>query len=38
MQKIAISMNKNQKLNNKHFKRLEKQNVGKRRFEIYKLT
>ena len=30
-------MNKNQKLNYKNFKRLEKQNVGRRRFEIYKL-
>lgn len=35
---ITICMSKNQKLNNKHFKRLEKQNVGKRRFEIYKLA
>lgn len=35
---IAICMNKNQKLNNNRFKRLEKQNVGKRRFEIYKLA
>lgn len=34
---IAICMNKNQKLNYKNFKRLEKQNVGRRRFEIYKL-
>lgn len=35
---IAICMNKNQKINNKRFKRLEKQIVGKRKFEIYKLA
>lgn len=35
---VAISMDKKQKINNMHFKRLEKQNVGKRRFEIYKLV
>lgn len=35
---IAISMNKNQKISSKRFKRLEKQNVGKRKFEIYKLA
>lgn len=35
---IAICMNKNQKINNKLFKRLEKQTVGKRKFEIYKLA
>lgn len=33
---VAISMNKNQKISDKSFKRLEKQNVGKRKFEIYK--
>lgn len=35
---IAICMNKNQKLSNNHFRRLEKQNAGKRRFEIYRLA
>lgn len=35
---IAICMNKNQKISNKRFKRLEKQIVGKRKFEIYKLA
>lgn len=35
---VAISMNKDQKINTKSFKRLEKQNIGKRKFEIYKLA
>lgn len=35
---IAISMNKSQKVSTKHFKRLEKRSVGKRKFEIYKFT
>jgi len=35
---IAVSMNKVQKINTKSFIRLEKQNVGKRKFEIYKLA
>ncbi len=35
---VAVSMNKNQKISSKRFKRLEKQNVGKRKFEIYKLA
>lgn len=34
---IAVIMNKNQKISCETFKRLEKQNIGKRRFEIYKL-
>jgi len=33
---IAVSMNKDQKIDTTSFRRLEKQNVGKRRFEIYK--
>lgn len=35
---LAICMNKNQKISNKCFKRIEKQNVGKRKFEIFKLA
>ncbi len=35
---IAISMDKSQKVNNTSFKRLEKQIIGKRKFEIYKLA
>ncbi|WP_160687730.1 hypothetical protein [Clostridium sp. C2-6-12] len=35
---IAICMNKNQKIGNNRFKRLEKQTIGKRKFEIYKLV
>ena len=34
---IAICMNKNQKIKSTHFKRLEKQTVGKRKFEIFRL-
>lgn len=35
---LAICMNKNQKINNTRFRRLEKQNIGKRKFEIFKLA
>lgn len=35
---IAISMDKSQKVKNNYFKRLEKQNIGKRKFEIYKIA
>lgn len=35
---IAICMDKNQKVNNYHFRRLERQNIGKRRYEILKLA
>lgn len=35
---IAICMDKKQKINNTRFRRLEKQVIGKRKFEIYKLV
>lgn len=35
---IAICMDKMQKISSERFKRLEKQNIGKRKFEIYKLA
>ncbi|MDF2843414.1 MAG: hypothetical protein K0R00_1840 [Herbinix sp.] len=34
---LAVSMDKQQKINSSRWDRLEKQNIGKRKFEIYKL-
>ena len=34
---LAVSMDKLQKINSSRWDRLEKQNIGKRKFEIYKL-